>query len=103
MKGDSIVGSIFTVDNNLGAVLGMSFLGDTMVWPFCILVPLLFVLVVRAANYASITINRLSSQTINGIENRKGKENVAAVLKKQINYFKVTFHIIECSLKRPRI
>ncbi|MES9902141.1 MAG: hypothetical protein ABW168_05595 [Sedimenticola sp.] len=86
-EGRFYLGSIFTVDNNLGAVLGMSFLGDTMVWPFCILVPLLFVLVVRAANYASITINRLSSQTINGIENRKGKENVAAVLKKTNKLF----------------
>lgn len=56
------LGSVALPSLEHGQVLGMSFLGDTMVWPFCILVPLLLKFVVNAANQTTTTLNRLTHQ-----------------------------------------
>lgn len=44
------------------SVLGMSFIGDTMVWPFVILVPVCLVFTLRAAKATAVLLNILCSK-----------------------------------------
>jgi hypothetical protein len=53
-----------------GDVLGMSFLGDTMVWPFCFLVPLLIVLSAIAARSTAQSLNRLTGIIDNAVDDK---------------------------------
>lgn len=52
-------GSVTAPVEGVGTVLGMSFLGDTMVWPFIFLVPLCLVLTLQAVKRTVILLNLL--------------------------------------------
>lgn len=48
-------------DGALGHLVGMSFLGDTMVWPFVLLTPALFVLLNVAVNRSEVFFTRIGA------------------------------------------
>tara|TARA_Y100000031_G_C7898442_1_gene238425 strand:- start:12 stop:431 length:420 start_codon:yes stop_codon:yes gene_type:complete len=52
-------GSVTRSMDGYGDLLGMSFLGDTMVWPFVFFVPACLLLTMRAINQAVILLNTL--------------------------------------------
>ena len=43
-----------------GDILGMSFLGDTMVWPFTIIVPIILILIKYSVSVSTELLNRIS-------------------------------------------
>ena len=73
--------------DNVGLVLGMSFLGDTMVWPFSILVPILLWLFFGSAILTFETIKTLSDKIIQNWEEKDIPENFYEVRKRTLNIF----------------
>lgn len=55
-------GSVITVLPGYGKALGMSWMGDTMVWPFNFLVPLCLLLTKISVNYSWTLLNKVCSK-----------------------------------------
>jgi hypothetical protein len=68
--------SLATVIEPYGKVLGMSFLGDTMVWPFCIVVPLAIALTAKAARSTTRSLNHLADIMDKAVGDRVSIEGV---------------------------
>ncbi|MES9831920.1 MAG: hypothetical protein ABW139_06715 [Candidatus Thiodiazotropha sp. DIVDIV] len=87
-EGVFILGSVTFASPEHGQILGMSFLGDTMVWPFCILVPLLLKFVVNAASHTANTLNRLTQQIYENWPVNDRPDNLERVVNTTRNIFK---------------
>ncbi|XOV87584.1 MAG: hypothetical protein ACFHX7_21955 [Pseudomonadota bacterium] len=62
LEGRLFIGSVSAVVPGVGEVVGMSFAGDTMVWPFTLLIPVILVLCVTAIRRTRNLLNTLTKR-----------------------------------------
>ena len=71
-------GSVYEHIEGCGEVLGMSFMGDMMVWPFIFLVPFSLIITKYAASCSKQLLNRISSKATDEWMEDKGENGQLA-------------------------
>ena len=79
-EGRFALGSLTTALPSGEQAVGMSFLGDTMVWPFSFIVPIAFLLLVVAAHRSVRLLNAIATQVVQTSEDATGAAEMARMV-----------------------